>query len=70
MRDGGEDVAGVGRRSLNAVSVVDASLSSFCIDVEELEVVVKVDGTGAKITSQECCVSGEDGRHIDATLLG
>jgi len=42
VRNGGEDVGTVGGRTFDTISVVDASLSGFMIDIEVLEVVVKV----------------------------
>jgi len=42
VRNGREDVGTVGGRTFDTISVVDASLSCFVIDIEVLEVVVKV----------------------------
>jgi hypothetical protein len=69
MGNGSEDIRGVCRSSLNAVSVVDTTLSSFRIYVKELQVVVEIDGSGAKISSKECSVGGENGSNINAALL-
>lgn len=69
VRDGCEDVGGVGRSSLDAISVVYTTLSSFRIHIEELQVVVEVDRTCAKISSEKCGVGGKNGRDINATLL-
>ncbi len=65
-----EDVAGVGGGALDAVPVVDASLAGLGVDVEPLQVVVEVDGTGAEVASEERGVRGEDGRHVDPSPLG
>lgn len=46
MRHGRENIGAVCGRSFYAVSVVDTSFPSFMIDVEILEVVVKVYRTG------------------------
>ena len=51
--------------AFDAVSMVDATFPGFVIDVEVLEVIVEIDGTSAQVTSEECGVGGEDGRHID-----
>jgi len=66
--DGGEDVTRVGRRPLDAVPVVDTALAGLSINVEVLQVVVEVDRAGAQIPTQQCCMSCEDGGHINGTL--
>jgi len=48
--------------------VVNASLSSFVIDVKVLQVIVKVDTSSTEIPAKESSVSGEDGRDINMTL--
>ena len=68
VRDGCEDVAGVGGGALDAVAVVDAALAGLGIDVEELQVVVEVDGAGAEVSAKECGVGGEDGGDVDPPL--
>lgn len=67
--DGGEDVGRVCRGPFDAVSVVYAALSSFCIHIEVLEIVVKVDRPSAKISSEQCSVCGKDGGYIYPSLL-
>lgn len=67
--DSCEDIGGVRSSALNAVSVVDTTLSGFSIHVEELQVVVEIDGAGTQIAAEEGSVRGEDGRHVDAPLL-
>jgi hypothetical protein len=34
-----------------------------------LEIVVEVNRAGAEVSTQQCCVSGEDGGDIDLPLL-
>lgn len=65
----GEDIARVSGSAFYAVPVVDASLSSLCINIEILEIVVKVDVTSTEITTEKGSVGGEDGSNIDAALL-
>lgn len=55
--------------AFNAVSVVDAPLSCFCIAVEVLQVVVEVDITGAKVSTEESCVCSKDSCAVDSPLL-
>lgn len=68
MRDGGEDVGGMCGRSFNAISVVNAALPSLMIDVEVLEIIVKVDGAGAEVAAEEGGMGGEDGGDVDVAL--
>lgn len=68
VADGGEDISAVSCTALDAISVVDATLSSFRIDVEVLEVVVEVDGAGTEVSSKKRCMRGEDCCHIDLSL--
>ena len=67
--NGGEDIAGMCRSSLDTVSVVNTTLASLCIDIEPLQVVVKVYGAGAKVSAEKSGVCGKDRRNIDAALL-
>ena len=53
---------------LDAVAVVCATLACFMVDVEVLEVVVKVDGAGAEVAAEEGGVGGEDGGDVDVSL--
>ena len=59
----------MGSTALYAVSVVDASLSSFGIAVEILQVVVEIHRASAEITAKKGSVGGEDGGDVDAALL-
>lgn len=43
MRHGGKDIATVCRSSLDAVSVIDASLSCLVVHVKVAEVIVEID---------------------------
>lgn len=65
VRNGGEDIGTVSGGTFDTISMVDPPLSCFVIDVEILEVVVKVDGASAEIAAEKCCVCGEDGRDVD-----
>lgn len=67
--DGSEDIARVCRGTLNAVSVIDTTSSSFRIHIEVLEVVIEIDGTGAEVSSEEGRVSRENRSNIDAALF-
>jgi hypothetical protein len=64
--DSGENIARVGRSSFNAVSVVDATLSSLGIHIEILQVIVEINGTSTEVPSEESRVGGEDGGDIDS----
>lgn len=70
VRYSGEDVARMGGSALNAVAVVDTALTSLGVDIKVLKVVVKVNGAGAKVSTEKSSVSGEDGGDVDAALLG
>lgn len=67
--DGGEDIAGMRRCSLDTIPVVDAAVPRLGVDVEVLQVIVEIDGAGAEVSSEEGSVRGEDGRDINAALL-
>ena len=49
---GSEDIGTVCCRSFYAVPMVDTTFTSFCINVEVLEVVVKVDRARAKVSPE------------------
>ena len=68
MRDSGKDIAAVSSSTLDAVSVVDATLASLVVDIKVPEVVVKVDGSSAKVTSEQGSMGGKDGGDVDMTL--
>lgn len=65
-----EDVTGVGGSPFNTVSMIDAAFSSLGIDIKPLKVVVEIHGSGTEISSQQGCMSSEDGGHIDLAPLG
>lgn len=69
MRNSGENIASMCGGSLNTVSVVDTTLASFSVDIEPLQVVVKVHGAGAKVSAEKSSVCGKDRRNIDAAPL-
>ena len=68
MRNRSENIRAVCRRTFDTVSVVNAALARFVVDVKVLEVVVKVDGAGAEIASEKGRVGGEHGRDVDMAL--
>ena len=68
VADRGEDVGTVSSGTLDAVSVVDATLARLVVDIKVLEVVVEVDAAGAKVSTQKGGVCGEDGGDVDVTL--
>ncbi len=53
MRDGCENIGGVSSSAFYAVAMIDASLSSFGVDVKVLQVVVEIDRAGAQVTTEE-----------------
>lgn len=67
--NGSEDIRRVCRTTFYAVAVVDASLASLSVDIEILQVVVKVDRAGAEVAAEQGSVSGENGGHVDLALL-
>lgn len=64
-----EDIGRVRRGSLNAVAVVNTTLSSLSVHIKVLEVVVEINRASAKIATKEGGVGGEDGGNVDAALL-
>ena len=68
MRDGRKDVRTVRRGSLDTVSMIDATFTSFVIDVKVLQIVVKIYGSRAEIASEKGRVGREDGRHVDVAF--
>ena len=63
-----EDVRAMRGRTFDAVSVVDAALASFVVDIKILEIVVKIDAARAEVAAKECGVCGEDGGDIDVAF--
>ena len=53
---------------LDAVPMVDTTLSSFVVYVEVREVVVEVYGAGAKVTSEQRGVRSENGGDVDMSF--
>ena len=68
VRDSGKNIAAMSGGTLNAVTVVDATLACLMIDIEATQVVVEINGASTEVASQEGGVGGEDGRHVDVTL--
>lgn len=69
MRNGGEDIGGVRSGALDAVSVVNASLSGFSIHIKVLEVIVEVDRASTEVATEKGGMRGENGGHVDAAPL-
>jgi hypothetical protein len=65
---GREYISTVGGRALDTISMVNATLSSFVIDIKVLEIVVEIDGAGAEVPAEEGCVCGENSGNIDMSL--
>jgi hypothetical protein len=63
-----EDVGRVCGCSLDAIAVVDSSFARFVINIEILQIVVKVDGASAEVSSEERGMGCEDGCDVDATF--
>jgi hypothetical protein len=68
MRHRRKHICAVCRRALYAVPMVDTPFACLVIDVKVLQVVVKVDGAGAEVATEEGGVGGEDGGDIDVAL--
>ena len=66
--NGHKNIGTVGGRALDAVVVVDAVLAHLMVDIEVLEVVVKVDRAGAEVAAEEGGVGGEDDGDVDVLL--
>lgn len=66
MRNSGEHIAGMSSGTLNAVSVVYSSFSSFSVNIKVLKVVVEIDGTGAQVSAKKGSVGGKNGGYIYA----
>jgi hypothetical protein len=54
--------------TLNAVTMVDSTLSSLGIHVEKLEVIVEINRACAKVTPKEGSVSCEDSGYVNPPL--
>ena len=48
--------------------MIDTALARFVIDVKVLQVVVKVDGARAQVTTEQSRVGREHGRDVDVSL--
>lgn len=66
--DGRKDITAVCCSTLDAVTVVDATLAGLVVNIEGAEVVVEIDGAGAEVTAEQGGVGREDGRDVDVTL--
>ena len=69
VRYGGENVTAMSSSALNAVPMVDTPLSCLRIYVEPLQVVVEINGAGAKVSAQKSCVRRKDSGDIYAPPL-
>lgn len=68
MRDGRKDIRAVRRSSLDTVSVIDTTFTSFMIDVKVLEIVVEIYGSCTEIAAEKGRMGREDGRHVDVAF--
>jgi hypothetical protein len=83
VRDSGEHISAMGRRSLDTVSepcqttptekslslpVVDTPLASFVVDVKVLQVVVEINAPSAEVSSEQGSMRSENGRHVNVAL--
>ena len=68
MGDGRENVGAMGRRPLDAVSVVNAAFPRLVVDIEVLKIVVEVDAARAEVATQECRVCGEYGGDVNVAF--
>jgi hypothetical protein len=68
VRDRGENICTVSSGSLDAVAVIDASLSCLVIDIKILKVVVEINAPGTKIATEKGRVSSKDCCDIDVPL--
>lgn len=67
--DSSENVAGMRSSPLNAVSVVNTTLSSLSVDIEVLEIVVEIDRSSTQVSSKKSGVGSKNGCDINASLL-
>jgi len=68
VRNGCEHVGAVCCRAFYAVSVINASLSSFMVDVKILQIIIEINGTGTQIPAEKRCMCREYGSHVDMSL--
>jgi hypothetical protein len=68
VADCGEDVGRVCGSTFNAVTMIDASLAGFVVDIKVLEIVVKIDGPCAEVSTEESGVGSEYCGDIDSTF--
>ena len=68
MGYGRENVCTMSSASFYAVPVVDATLSSFVIDVKVLEIVVEIDAAGTEISAEEGSMSRKHSGDVDVAL--
>jgi len=66
--DSGENVGAVSSGSLDAISVVDTAFSGLVIHVKVLEIIVKVDRSGAKVSTKQSGVGGKNSGDVDVTF--
>lgn len=64
-----ENVGTVGSSSLDAVTMVNASISGLLVHIKVAKAVVEVDGASTQISPQQSCVSCKDCRNINSTTL-
>ncbi|KAH6611194.1 hypothetical protein Trco_001214 [Trichoderma cornu-damae] len=67
VRDCREDVARMSGGTLDAIPMVDATLSCLGIDVKVLEMVVEINRAGTEVSPQKSGMGGEDGRNVNSS---
>jgi hypothetical protein len=68
MTDGSENISGMCSCSFNAVTVINSSFASFMIDIEILQVVIKVDRARTQVPSEKSSVGSENCSDIDTAF--
>lgn len=68
MRYRSKDVRAMCSSSFDTVSVVDASFTSFVVDIKVLEVVIEVHASCAEISPQQGSVGRKDSCDVDMSL--
>ena len=68
MRHGGENVSAVSCRAFNAVSMIYSTLPCFVVDIEVLQIIIKINAAGAEVSTEKCSVSREHSGDIYMAL--
>lgn len=68
MTNSSKHIGTMRRTPLNAITMINPPLARFVVDIKVGEVVVKVDGTSAEVSSEESRVRSEDGGDVDVAF--